>query len=276
VSVNILNRRIIMTPALASVFSPTSAQSAAFLARATNVTNTADKTNYDTLITGLVNDGVWAKLDALYIFATVDRTTALLNLVGTSFSPLTENGTVNFSAAHGYTGDGSTFYLDTGWTPSSGGSIFALNSAHLGAYNLTSDTVSGANVPIGSNDGSGNQSVIYLQPTFGHMTGYMNGSSGVLLSAGNAQGYWIDSANSTTLGMSQNGGAMTTIAATPGGLPTTKLLIFATTTTGGAPGNFLGDQLSAVHFGSYLTNTDIANLSNRINTYMTAYGINVY
>ena len=39
-----------------------------------------------TLIDGLVSDGVWAKLDALYVLAQQNQTDALLNLVGTSYS----------------------------------------------------------------------------------------------------------------------------------------------------------------------------------------------
>ena len=39
-----------------------------------------------TLICGLVTDGVWAKLDALYVLAQQTQADALLNLVGTSYS----------------------------------------------------------------------------------------------------------------------------------------------------------------------------------------------
>src|SRR3974390_3125511 len=65
-------------------FTPSCSQSSNFLARATGVTSNTDKTNYDTMICGLVTDGVWSKLDALYVFAAVDRTTAKLNLVSSS------------------------------------------------------------------------------------------------------------------------------------------------------------------------------------------------
>ena len=42
-------------------------------------------TNIATLIDGLVSDGVWAKLDALYVLAQQNQTDALLNLIGTSY-----------------------------------------------------------------------------------------------------------------------------------------------------------------------------------------------
>src|SRR5215469_5596790 len=172
-SVNIMNRRILMTQALASGFTPTSSQSAAFLARATDVVSITDKTNYDTMITGLVTDGVWSKLDALYIFAAVDRTTALLNLVSNTFN-CTEHGTINFSAYQGYTGDSSTFYLDSGFTPNAGGTLFSLNSANLGAYQtlaLTSGIVCGDDRGIGNGNFINNQTA-----AFGHITLALNGA----------------------------------------------------------------------------------------------------
>ena len=55
--------------------------------------------NIATLIDGLVADGVWAKLDALYVLAQQNATDALLNLVGTSYS-LT--GTATFTAYKGF------------------------------------------------------------------------------------------------------------------------------------------------------------------------------
>ena len=42
-------------------FAATSSQSAAFLARATNITSNSDKIGYDRYITGLVADGIFAK-----------------------------------------------------------------------------------------------------------------------------------------------------------------------------------------------------------------------
>jgi hypothetical protein len=59
-------------------FTPSCSQSSAFLARTSGL-DTTHKTAYDTLICGLVTDALWSSLDALYIFATADATTAGLN-----------------------------------------------------------------------------------------------------------------------------------------------------------------------------------------------------
>jgi hypothetical protein len=249
-------------------FSPTSAQSAAFLARATNVTSTTDKTNYDTMITGLVNDGVWAKMDALYIWAAVDQTTALLNLVSSSFPGVT-TGTVNFSAYHGYTGDGSTFAVDTGFVPSAGGTNYTLNSASMSVYNQTLDASENARIM-----GCSITTYLYFQPLFGNVFKMELNAPGAELILGgfDQRGLWISSQNATTGGISLDGGAQSTAAFTPTSLSGNQVRIWGEQSTG----NFSADQFSASHIGGYFSDTDCANFSNRINTYMTAYGINLY
>ena len=63
-----------------------SPQALAYLARTVGGNEGGNGTNIATLIDGLVSDGVWAKLDALYVLAQQNQTDALLNLVGTSYS----------------------------------------------------------------------------------------------------------------------------------------------------------------------------------------------
>jgi hypothetical protein len=59
-------------------------QATSYLARATGeVTHAADLT---TLICGLVTDGVWSKLDALYVFAQQTRPDAQLNLISATYN----------------------------------------------------------------------------------------------------------------------------------------------------------------------------------------------
>jgi hypothetical protein len=104
----------------------------------------AETTAYTNLICNLVTDGIitgtmagsgsgatacGSLLDALYIFATKDETTASLNLCSTSYS-ITKNGTFTFTADTGWAGDGlSGSILSTGFIPVSASGNFALNSA---------------------------------------------------------------------------------------------------------------------------------------------------
>jgi hypothetical protein len=74
----------------------------AFLDRTTNLGGKYRKAYVD-LINGLVADGVWSRLDVLYIFATQDETNALLNLKSSSFAASKQNSPT-FTVDQGFTG----------------------------------------------------------------------------------------------------------------------------------------------------------------------------
>ena len=77
-----------------------SPQALAYLARTVGGNEGGNGANIATLIDGLVADGVWSKLDCLYVLAQQNATDALLNLIGTSYS-LTNVGAARFTAYHG-------------------------------------------------------------------------------------------------------------------------------------------------------------------------------
>ena len=64
---------------------PHSPQALAYLARTVGGNEGGNGANIATLIDGLVADGVWAKLDCLYVLAQQNQTDALLNLIGMSY-----------------------------------------------------------------------------------------------------------------------------------------------------------------------------------------------
>lgn len=111
------------------------------------------------LLNGLTTDGVFLAdgtsliLDALYITAAQDLTTAKKNLVQDTFH-LTYNGTPaeadQFVVNQGYTGDGTTVYLDTGFLPSSSGHNYVQDSASVGVYVTSSRQTGGNKVLIGA------------------------------------------------------------------------------------------------------------------------------
>lgn len=257
-------------------FSPTSTESGNFLARATGVTLDADKTNYDTMITGLVADGVFAKLDLLYIWAAPDRTTALLNLIQNAYNA-TEGGTVSFSAYHGYTGDASTFYLDPAFNPATASSPkFVQNSATVGVYNLSSRTTGHDWWAIGTTDDGGVSLLPYAvagpQGSVFRLNATSAGFNGLL---NNAQAAFSYTRTSSVLQSVFTNGTTTATNSTSDTsiTPHNAGILFFSDTTGF--GN-TGDQMAAGWIGGGLTGTETAALHGRINTYLTAYGVNVY
>ena len=70
-----------------------SPQADAYLARTVGGNEGGNGANIATLIDGLVADGVWANLDALYVLAQQNETDAKLNLVSASY-PLAQVGAI--------------------------------------------------------------------------------------------------------------------------------------------------------------------------------------
>ena len=258
----------------ASGFTPTSTESGNFLTRATTITSTTDKTRYDALISGLVTDTDFARLDALYILAAPDRTAAVLNLIQNNYNAV-EHGTVTFTASVGYTGNGSDFYLDTGFNPETATSPhYVQDSASFGAYVLT-DLSSGLNLHILGSSDSGEA---LLAPYYGGVTYWdINSSFAGTSSSSNAKGLWIvtrTGASATALYRNGSTTAVDTGSTSSNDVPHSAFYLFCVNR--GSPSDFTALQASAAFLGEALTSAAMARIAARINTFMTAYGINVY
>lgn len=83
----------------------------AYFARMTVQPDAERKACLNTLVSGLKFNGLYSKLDRLYILAAHDAQAALLDVRGTGATDLVVNGTVTFVEDRGYKGDGSTGYL---------------------------------------------------------------------------------------------------------------------------------------------------------------------
>ena len=129
------------------------AQATNYLARTVGGNEGGNPFPITALICGLVTDGVWSNLDALYVLAQQNETDAKLNLVGTSytlsqagsFSQINPNiGTIIFASYvgfHGFVTVGS--YLDTGLNPSTATTPkFVQNSASFGVWSYNVPVVS--------------------------------------------------------------------------------------------------------------------------------------
>lgn len=112
-----------------------SSQGNAFLARLSGSPDNTHKTAYCTLIDGLVTDGVWSKLDALYMFAADSSANALLNLVSATGNATNVGAT--FTVDTGFAGNGSSTYVNTTVDPSTLAQ-FSQNSGHFSLWGNSS------------------------------------------------------------------------------------------------------------------------------------------
>lgn len=245
-----------------------------FIAR-TSGTSATEQAAYQTMICGMVTDGTWSLFDALYIFATNSTTTAGLNLVSTNYTA-TVHGTLTFSADHGWTGNGSTGYIDTGLSATAGGINFSQNSASGLIYDLTSATSTDNQCQLGQDAGTNFDLVLCNIFASGPSLRYSVATTASPvnnISNANSQGsYLVNRTSSSTEVVYKNGSLLSTNSQTSGALSNDNFYVFNTN----GDSFFTSHQLSAAGIGGGLTSTQITNVQSRLNAYMTALGINVY
>jgi hypothetical protein len=193
-------------------------------------------------------------------------------LRNTTYSRLTNNNFVSgdyqaTGSGAGLTGDGSTKYLGTGYNPSSLG----VDDCHMGIYNTVAQTA-GNKVPFGSYQG-GTTSFFVRTTQYGDSSDFsltrLDGGYN-----GNRVGYTLGTRESTNKVGYIDGVSTATLNATAGTIPNKDIYIGAINISGAS--NYSDATLTFAHIGTGLTDTDASNLSNRVNTLMTALGCNVY
>lgn len=125
------------------------------------------------LVQALQGSGAWALIDVLYVLAAADSQAALINWKDPGTLTATAVNSPTFTADRGFTFDGATNYLDTGYDPSVASLGMGLDDAHAGAFALTNGS-STAIADIGSNNQrirlrvrSGNLAAIILNSNTG-------------------------------------------------------------------------------------------------------------
>jgi Concanavalin A-like lectin/glucanases superfamily len=237
-------------------------QSAAFLARTSGLNATHTKA-YQNLICGLVTDGVWAKLDVLYVFATANSTAALTNLVSSSFTA-TANASPTFTADSGYTiASVASQDISSNYNFSTNGTNYTQNSASMGGWSGTAagsaqntwetSTAFGGNTFIVTDDGGVTD--ISINDTAKQTVTNNSDGSGMFVLVRPDSNTKILYRNGVSLGSTSRGST----ALENGVLKT------------GGDANWTG-IVRAMFAGGALTATDAANFYSRMSTYMTAVG----
>lgn len=247
------------------------AEANAFLARTSGLD--ATHTNaYGALIDGLVADSIWSKLDMLHIYATQDSTTALLNLVSTSFNG-TANGSPTFTTDRGYTGaTGTSVYINPGFQPSAGGHLYTANSCHASAWSLTNSN-SGTAILGCFDSANGTNTDIYPQYSDNNAYGRINSGAIAGVSVADSLGHYISNRPDSTTAISYKDGSsiLSNGSAAATTLSTRSILILSLNSNGTVAGS--PRQVAMASIGAGLTGTDATNFYNRLRTFMTAVGV---
>ena len=249
---------------------PVTSQALAYLARTVGGNEGGNGTNVANLIDGLVADGVWSKLDCLYVLAQQNETDAKLNLIGTSYTA-TNVGTPNFTAYQGFYGFAiSITYLNTNFNPATATSPnFTQNSASFGfwAYAI----VASDSDEIGNtSNGSLGESNIFSDYTGGNFYARVTNGTIAAVPDPGTQGLYVgDRSSSASVVPYWNGMAQATqsgASQSPNSSPFTIGWVVGS-------GSASEEIISAAFIGASLGSAGQLALYNRLRTYMTAVGV---
>lgn len=117
----------------------------ALIARMTTTPTLQRRAAINTLITNLKGSGMWATMDAFYVFAAANEQAARLNWVADQYNITVGGGTPTFVADSHYVGDGVDDFLDTNFNPTTAVSPkFTQDGMHAGVKVLTNLDNAGA------------------------------------------------------------------------------------------------------------------------------------
>lgn len=221
----------------------------------------------DNLISSLKTNSIFTKLDRLWLFAAENSQSALRDLVGANLASVVSSPT--FTTDRGFTGNGSTSYVNSAFTPSTNGVQFTLNSASAFARNLTAGAASSADRLIGhAVSPTGSNRVLLLPRGAGDLvTQILNSSSSATYANTNKDGFFhINRSASNAVQAYRNATSLGTNTTASGSLSDTACAFLRDTT------NFAAIQVASGGFGASLSSTDATNLYNAELTYMQAVG----
>lgn len=255
------------------------AESDTYFAAMTVQPDATRKGQLDTLIAGLKTDGVWTKLQALWLVGSHDAQAARVNARSPGTFDLTATNSPTFTTDRGYETNGSTSYLDTNYVPSTS----ATQDDHaLGAWvnQTNNDTGSGSVNSMGGTISASFGSQIIPRSAAGLLRGRV-ATTGPLDHTGatvtDKKGLTIlDRSTSALTTSSRNGDAVTgTSTAASTGLSTFSYYLLGLNNSGSLS-NTLGStgRISAAFVGASLGATHRIALYNRLNTFLTAIGAN--
>lgn len=236
------------------------------LVRATNVTLAAATVSpLQTLINGLTSDGVFAKLDRLWVFAQATEAAALVDLVAGATATAVNSPT--FTANVGYTGSsGGGAYISSNYDPSVNAVNYSRDSACFFAWNNTSSP-SDFNPLCGQGGGATDTRIYPIYAGDSKLHWGVNGdTAGTASPPGSTGLYLCNRTVSTTETIDINGSQFDSQAVASVAPAVGSFQCFRE----GAASNYQG---CAFGFGGGLTAGDRTNIYNRLRTYMTAVGV---
>jgi len=232
----------------------------------------ARKVLIDNLVKGLKDDGVWTLLDFFYILAAHAENSSLLNWINPGTFDATNVSSTAFEIDRGYTGAAGD-YLNSNYNPNTDGINYALDDASAGVYCRTTAAASTA-CELGVYDGA-SFTHIYIHFLAGISRIRMNGTTARTGANVDAKGFFIlNRVLSTHQDLYKNKVRIINgiIASTT--VPNESMYLLALNNNGSS-NNWSTKQIAAAFAGGGMTQTNIDNFTDRIETYLDALGAGV-
>lgn len=226
----------------------------------------------DTFIETMISDGVWAKIDALWVPRAHDAQAGRLNWKSPSNFALTAVNSPTFTTDRGYEGNASSMYLDTGWNPATNGVNYTQNSMSAGGYltpSIGPDTAS-ARAMLGCVNT--HRLELFPRSNSDRYLGAANSAQDFV--AGSTTRYGLTAINraaSTTMFYYRNGSSAGSVSENSTGVPVAgqSMFLLAVNSTGN-PASYLDNQIGFAFVGGSLTSGEHAALDAALDTYITA------
>ena len=232
-----------------------------------SITDPTRRALVDALVTGLKSDGLWSKLDVLYLLAAGATTAALVNWKAPGTYDLTPVNNPTFMANGGYQGNASSSWLDTGFNPATNGVQYTQNAHSIGVR-VEQLVNQNSRAHMGATDESGNDALLLEDMATAERHYFVSNGVQVFVSPPRLTGLLAGTrVNANVLEIYRRGSLLASASFEGPGSVSANLAILANGTSGGAI-DFSDARVSAAFCGGLLTATDHANLNTRINTYM--------
>ena len=219
-------------------------------------------TALESLLATLKREGIYDKLDALYVTDNLSEATSLRNRVADAYH-LTKSGTVTWDAGYGFKSDGSTGYLDTGYNTNSAPGALGLNSGHIGFYSMTEAReiavdFGSSSVHLSAGYGTDSQILAKFHETSASYAGgtEIRSLGHFMMSRGSASSYRV----------LDNGALVEAKSIAPVAAADNNLRAFIWP----VGGYVSSKRLAAMHFGAHLSDAEALTLKTAIEDYLTA------
>jgi hypothetical protein len=240
-------------------------------ARFTTPPTDARKTLISNLIIALKAADVWSKLDAFYVMAAHDAQAARQNWIRDAFN-LTAVSSPSFTVDRGYATNGTTSYLNTGYTPATDGVNFTQNAASLGIWSRE-DSVNTGNDIGGREGATSRQTAIILRPTTTTLHARINlGNANGSIASNSSLGFFVASRDDASTIRTYRDGSLLGTGSYASTDPSPQPLFIGASNTNGTATAFQAREYAASMAGASLDAAQNANLYAALNTYMQAVG----